>query len=86
MADGPGKYDMLTTLVRDLTGADAVVVLVAGGIRGTGFDVQIAAPPERQAAVVRALADALRAAAAQMDQDAERLAVREGEGGEGKSA
>jgi hypothetical protein len=40
MADGPGKYDAEATLVRNMTEAQTVVVIVIGGSRGSGFSVQ----------------------------------------------
>lgn len=40
MALGPGKYDDLCTLVREKTNADLVVVIIAGGDRGSGFSAQ----------------------------------------------
>jgi len=40
MANGPGKYDVQCTLVRENTKAMGVVLIVFNGIRGTGFEVQ----------------------------------------------
>jgi len=37
---GPGKYDDACTIVREMTGADCVLVAVIGGSRGHGFSVQ----------------------------------------------
>ena len=37
---GPGKYDDLATLVRERADAEAVVVVVLGGNKGSGFSVQ----------------------------------------------
>lgn len=37
---GPGKYDDMCTMVREATGAQAVVVVIVGGSRGDGFSVQ----------------------------------------------
>jgi len=42
-ANGPGKYDALATMVRELSGARGVLVLVLGGERGDGFSVQLEA-------------------------------------------
>jgi hypothetical protein len=39
MAEGPGKYDDLTTLVRERAKAHAVVVIVVEGTKGSGFSV-----------------------------------------------
>lgn len=44
MALGPGKYDDITTMVRELTGAETVAVIIIGGSRGTGFDIQSTTP------------------------------------------
>lgn len=40
MALGPGKYTDITTSVREQTKARAVVLMVVGGDKGTGFEVQ----------------------------------------------
>jgi hypothetical protein len=68
MALGPGKYDDLTTRIREETGADAVVLLVLGGNRGHGFSVQ-AIPP-----TFPAIVEALRKAADQIKRDAQAIA------------
>ena len=41
MPSGPGRYDDVTTVVREMTGAACVVVVILGGARGNGFDQQI---------------------------------------------
>ena len=40
MTIGPGKYDIVATMVRERTNADGVVVMVFGGRFGDGFSVQ----------------------------------------------
>lgn len=40
MAEGPGKYDTLTTFVREQTQAAGVVLIVFDGNQGNGFSVQ----------------------------------------------
>lgn len=40
MPAGPGKYDHLCTACREAVQADAVVVIVLNGNRGSGFSVQ----------------------------------------------
>jgi len=40
MPIGPGKYDDLCTYVREQAKAEGVIVLVFGGERGNGFEVQ----------------------------------------------
>jgi hypothetical protein len=37
---GPGKYDELCTKVREETNADTVLVIVLGGVKGSGFSMQ----------------------------------------------
>lgn len=44
MNAGPGKYDELCTYVRNVTNAHGVVVIIAGGERGSGFSVQSTHP------------------------------------------
>jgi len=70
MPTGPGKYDSVTTLVREMTGAACVVVIVIGGHHGDGFDQQI--DPQRVSnwgGLKRLLVDVLRAVAAMIDRD-----------------
>jgi hypothetical protein len=40
MALGPGKYDDLATMARNATSAEGVIVIVLGGVAGSGFSVQ----------------------------------------------
>lgn len=40
MPSGPGKYDELTTYVREQANARGVIVIVFGGDKGSGFSVQ----------------------------------------------
>jgi hypothetical protein len=40
---GPGKYDDVCTVVREMTGAACALVLVIGGNKGAGFSVQTTA-------------------------------------------
>ena len=40
MAIGPGKYDEICTAAREVTNAEAVVMIVLGGKYGSGFSVQ----------------------------------------------
>jgi hypothetical protein len=40
MAVGPGKYDLIATMVREMTSASGVVILVFDGAHGSGFSVQ----------------------------------------------
>lgn len=45
MAQGPGKYDDECTAARLMTNAQAVMLLVLNGDRGTGFSVQASGGP-----------------------------------------
>lgn len=38
--NGPGKYDHLCTIVREITEARIAVVIVVGGNKGHGFEMQ----------------------------------------------
>lgn len=59
MAHGPGKYDDEATMVRERTAAEAVVVVVVGGLRGHGFSTQSSDPQmlARLPALLRQIAD-----------------------------
>lgn len=46
MAEGPGKYDDLVTLVREKTGAAGVLLIVLDGNKGSGFSVHLATHSE----------------------------------------
>lgn len=63
MALGPGKYDDIVTMIRELTEADGVVVAILNGNRGSGFSVM--GIPECYAP----LPDALRAIADDVERD-----------------
>jgi hypothetical protein len=69
MPVGPGKYDDVATTARELTGARAVVVIVLGGNKGSGFSVQAelgardSVAPENMARLLRAVADEIEAEA-----------------------
>ena len=43
MPMGPGKYDAECTMMRERLQADGVVLIVFGGVKGTGFDAQLSA-------------------------------------------
>ena len=64
---GPGKYDNLTTSVRQITGAKGVVLFILEGGLGTGFSVQV--EPE----VCDKLPAMLREVADKMDHDHQKL-------------
>jgi len=44
MATGPGKYDDICTTVRVDTNAQAAIVIILNGDRGSGFSLQSFAP------------------------------------------
>jgi hypothetical protein len=65
---GPGKYDSLCTLVRQISGAEVgAVIIVLGGKLGNGFCVQVAPGAERE------LPGVFRDVAAQIEADFEKL-------------
>jgi hypothetical protein len=66
MPDGPGKYDTIATMARELSGGHTVVVLVLGGSRGEGFSVQT-----RDPMMARALPGLLRSIANDIERDIE---------------
>lgn len=61
---GAGKYDDEATMLRYLSGAQGVVVIVFGGQHGHGFSVQ------GPASLTAALPDMLREMANQIENDA----------------
>jgi hypothetical protein len=58
MTEGPGKYDHLATIVRELSSAEGIIVIVFEGDRGSGFSVQ-ATPKvtETMPSILRQIAD-----------------------------
>lgn len=68
MAHGPGKYDDICTVVRVTTQAEAVIMLVINGSRGSGFSVQMhsrAMEPTELARLLESTAEQIRGGAAQ---------------------
>lgn len=63
MPVGPGKYDEEATIVRERTRAHTAVVIVLGGLHGTGFSVQSLDPNTKAIlpALLRAVADGIEA-------------------------
>jgi len=59
MAHGPGKYDDVATAVRLLTAARGVVLIISGGVKGSGFTVQ--APLDLQLDLPRMLREVAQA-------------------------
>lgn len=74
MPVGPGKYDEVATLARELTGGHTVVLLVLGGSRGQGFSVQTIDPT-----MARALPELLRTIANDIERDVKLRVVRNDE-------
>lgn len=64
---GPGKYETETSIVRELTRARGVVLMVIDGHRGSGFSAQL--PPE----LLASLPAALREVADQIEADARKV-------------
>lgn len=64
MAIGPGKYDDLTTYVREQSNADTAIVIVMDGNKGSGFSVQT-----RNLKLLARLPDLLRQMADDIEQD-----------------
>jgi len=62
---GPGKYDALCTIARELAHARGLVVIVFDGEYGSGIAVQLEDDPE----LVQALPGVLRKIASELDQD-----------------
>lgn len=62
---GAGKYDRITTEVRERTDAEGVVLIVLGGVKGNGFSVQMTRPEH-----MSALADVLEQAAREIRREA----------------
>jgi hypothetical protein len=61
---GPGKYDDLTTVLQQTTGAQGLVLVVVGGRLGSGFSCQT-----EHHDLLLVMARAMRKAADQMEQD-----------------
>lgn len=58
MAVGPGKYDDLASHVRHAARSRGVILLVLGGLRGSGFSVQADGPTTLQLpSMLRDMAD-----------------------------
>lgn len=71
MAGGPGKYDDEATLVRNRTDAQAVGLIVIGGVKGSGFSVQLAVSDDKTGkATMAIIAGALEQAARDIRADA----------------
>jgi hypothetical protein len=65
MAMGPGKYDDVATMARIASQArGGVIVIVLGGVRGSGFSVQSEDPE-----TMNKLPELLRTMADQIEQD-----------------
>ncbi|HEY4383372.1 MAG TPA: hypothetical protein VGN34_02700 [Ktedonobacteraceae bacterium] len=64
MALGAGKYDDLCSIVLEQSGAEAAIVIILGGNKGSGFSLQ--APLE----IVAHLPDILEFMAMQLREDA----------------
>lgn len=68
MAEGPGKYDAVCTMARELTEAACAIVIVFGGRRGDGFSVQVDSRIARELGP-KSLARILRDMASQIERE-----------------
>jgi hypothetical protein len=66
MPKGQGKYDLECRLLLDNVGADAVAIVVIGGVRGDGVSLAVHVDKRMEA---RRVADFLRLLATNMEQD-----------------
>lgn len=69
MARGPGEYDAEATEVRERTDAMAVVVMVLGGNKGSGFSVQVERNPRDAKKLLAMLPQLLRSTADEIEKD-----------------
>lgn len=68
MTTGPGKYDDICTIAREMAQAEAAIIVILNGNKGTGFSVQ-ALGPAAGASVLAALAGILRNIADTIERD-----------------
>jgi hypothetical protein len=63
MTLGPGKYDLVATMAREMTKARTVVLIALNGTHGNGFSVQTEQPGifMKLPAMLRELADQIEA-------------------------
>lgn len=73
---GAGKYDKEATILRALTNAEAVLVMVIGGDKGSGFSVQLVDTDDaaRRTSLVNFMAAVMRNSAEQLESDMEKMA------------
>lgn len=71
MFNGPGKYDEVCTVARELSGALGVVLIVKGGTQGDGFSVQ--APLDLILGLPHALRDVANKIEAEIQREQEAL-------------
>lgn len=69
---GPGKYDKDTENIIQRDGAQAVIIIVAGGVRGCGFSASFT--PEFVGDGMQNMASVLRTVADQIEEDLKQLA------------
>jgi hypothetical protein len=67
MTLGPGKYDAICTLAREQAEAEAALLLILGGNKGSGFSVQVQV--QANMVLLRALPALLRDVADQIEKD-----------------
>lgn len=67
---GPGKYDAVCTVAREMAGAEVALVLIINGNKGSGFSMQ---GDERARITAETVARMLESVAAEMRRDIEKL-------------
>jgi hypothetical protein len=67
---GPGKYDAVCTVAREATKAEAAIVIIINGDKGSGFSVQ---GDEHATVTMENIITLLMTIAAEMRNDIERL-------------
>jgi hypothetical protein len=70
MAVGPGVYDHLATLCREISQAEGVILIIWNGNQGQGFSAQFADP-----ILMRNVPTMLRDVAAQIDEDTRNVKI-----------
>jgi hypothetical protein len=72
---GPGKYDGICTVARETAGAEAAIVIIINGNKGSGFSVQ--GDPAAVVSVEQVI-HLIRAVADEMERDLPELKNRPG--------
>jgi hypothetical protein len=80
MPDGPGKYNDIATRIRSETQAKGIVLVVLGGNRGHGFELQFAMndSPHGMYLMLKAQAGILKEVASDIETQATELRAHHG--------